>query len=79
MPRRPTVRQLEAQHGTCPVRQKLLRARVVRVIGQARVADADDVGVRREVFGDALRVAHMLAHAQRQGLDTLQNLECVHR
>ena len=59
--------------------QVLLGQCVVRVGRQPGVRHPGDLGVRGEPFGDRLGVGAMALHAERQGLDALQQKIGVHR
>ncbi len=65
--------QVKAEHRPGSARQQLGRQRVARVLGQQRVADARHQRLADQKLHHFLRVAHVPRHAQRQGLNALQN------
>ncbi len=56
-----------------------LRQRVIRAVREAGVVDPGDARVGAQEIGDAAAVFDMALHAQRDGLDALQQQERAHR
>ena len=77
--RRPAALEGKAEHGTGAARQQLLRQRVVGMIFKFGVADACNGLVAGQVRDGLARIGNVSFHAQRQGLDPLQQLEGGHR
>ena len=65
--------QVEAEHRAAAARQQLLGERMAGVTFELRVADLLDHRMRHQKLHNLARVVDMPRHAQRQGLDALQN------
>ena len=69
----------EGDEGRRAAAEIFLRQRVIGAVGEAGVVDPGDARVGAQEFGDAAAVLDMALHAQRDGLDALQQQKGAHR
>src|SRR5215471_9890785 len=74
-----TALQSESENRTGAERAIFFGEVVIAVARQPRVADPCDFRMRRDPFGDGLRVLAVLLHAQWKGLDTGEDEKGVER
>ena len=73
LPLGPAALEVKAEHRTGAARQQPLRQRVAGVALQQRVPDPRHQRLTAEERHHLLGIAHMARHAQRQGLNALQD------